>query len=305
MKTTIMLPFDNIAAGEEFCGPDAVAEIARRVDASAFYACGVTDHPCPTGRWLDAGGHYAQDPFVMLSLVAAHTRRVRLQTAVLVIPYRNPFITVRAVNALDYNSGGRVILGMGAGYLKGEYRALGVDFDARNDLADEYLGAMKAAWGEDEFSFEGTGYSARGNRILPRPAQQPHPPLWLGGNSKRAIRRAVDYGDAWLPFYTPPNSQVAATARTATLAGNEDLAAGILYMKEYAEKVGKPVPAISVEGLGPSTPDWHPQAEIDRIGALADMGVTCVGASVPGDSRAQWCANMERYSEEVSAVVAD
>jgi alkanesulfonate monooxygenase SsuD/methylene tetrahydromethanopterin reductase-like flavin-dependent oxidoreductase (luciferase family) len=102
----------------------------------------------------------------MLSFVAAATRKLRLHTGILVLPYRNPFITARAIATLDVFSGGRVTVGVGAGYLKGEYRALGVDFDRRNELMDEYIRAIKAAWTSDEFTFEGSGYQALGNRTF-------------------------------------------------------------------------------------------------------------------------------------------
>jgi alkanesulfonate monooxygenase SsuD/methylene tetrahydromethanopterin reductase-like flavin-dependent oxidoreductase (luciferase family) len=169
MKINVTLPFDQVDPPEEFLHPEAVVEVGATMERAGFSGCNVTDHPCPSGKWLDAGGHYAQDPFVMLSLVATATRTVRLQTGILVLPYRNPFITARAVATLDVFSGGRVTLGIGAGYLKGEYFALGVDFERRNEIVDEYIGALKAAWTQDEFSYKGTGYEARGSRILPRP----------------------------------------------------------------------------------------------------------------------------------------
>src|SRR5207249_1529634 len=147
-----------------------------------------------------------------------------------------PFLTARAVAGLDVLSKGRVILGVGAGYLKGEYKALGVEFERRNELMDEYLLAMKAAWTSDEFTFQGSGYQALDNRILPRPAQRPHPPLLIGGNSRRAIRRAVELGDAWNPFFTP--AALSATARTAPMGGEADLAEGIAYLRAHCETVG-------------------------------------------------------------------
>ena len=129
----------------EFLTPQAVAEVGAALERAGFAGGNVTDHPCPTARWLDNGGHYAQDPFVTLGLLAAVTKTLGLQTGILVLPYRNPFITARAVATLDVFSGGRVTLGIGAGYLKGEYAALGVDFDRRNEIMDEYMKAMKAA----------------------------------------------------------------------------------------------------------------------------------------------------------------
>jgi probable F420-dependent oxidoreductase len=301
VKINVNLPFDQIDDPTQFANQDAITEIATLLDRLRYNAAMVTDHPVPTGRWLDAGGHFAQDPFVILTMVAAVTRRIRLQTGILVLPYRNPFITARAVSTLDAFAGGRVTLSVGAGYLKGEYKALGVDFERRNELMDEYIAAMKAAWTQDEFSFEGSGYSAPGNRILPRPLQQPHPPLLIGGNAKRAIRRAVDMGDGWNPYYT--FATVASTSRTAEIVDEKDLAAGIAYMRDYAEQVGRETPPEVV--LGGLIPHGErrvgPSEIIDRIGKLREMGVSAAGAGVNGRTRAEWCDSAERFDAEVLA----
>jgi probable F420-dependent oxidoreductase len=300
MKISAVLPFDRLDCGTEFVSPEAVKEISTLLERLGFDGCSVTDHPCPTGRWLDAGGHFAQDPFVMLSLVAAHTTRLRLQTGILVLPYRNPFITARAVATLDVFSKGRVSLGVGAGYLKGEYRALGIDFEQRNEIMDEYLKALKAAWCHDEFTFEGTGYKAQGNRILPRPLQQPHPPLWIGGNSKRAIRRAVELGDAWNPFFT--TGALTTTSRTLDMTGEADLAEGIAYLKAQSEQTGRAKPPAIILGnlFAPGEPSTA-AALVDRLGACAALGVTGAATHIEGNSRAAWCDNAERFAKEVMA----
>lgn len=301
MKINVSLPFDhNMDDPAQFLVPEAVAEVGKVLERAGFNSGCVTDHPCPTGRWLDAGGHYAQDPFVMLSLVAAHTTRLRLQTGILVLPYRNPFITARAVASLDVFSGGRVSLGVGAGYLKGEYRALGVDFERRNEIMDEYLRALKAAWCNDEFDFEGEGYSARGNRIRPRPLQTPHPPLLIGGNARRAIRRAAELGDAWNPFFN--SDTVSSTARTATMADETDLEEGVRYMHEHCEKIGRETPpAIILASITKVGAPWNPQAILDTIGKMKAVGATEVGAHIDGFTRTEWCDNAERFGAEVIA----
>ena len=194
---SISFPFDRIECPDAYISQEAVLECARAAETAGFTAGSLTDHPIPSYRWLDHGGHYAQDPFVLLSMVAAVTTRLKLLTNIVVLPYRNPFVTARAVSTLDAFGGGRFMFGIGAGYLKPEFKALGVDFDNRNDLMDEYIRAMKLAWTGEDFSFEGTGYLAVGNRMLPTPLQKPHPPLLIGGNSKRALRRAAEFGDAW------------------------------------------------------------------------------------------------------------
>ena len=116
MRINLTLPFDRFQIGDEFLDYDGIREMALAAEQAGFASGVVTDHPCPTGRWLDAGGHHAQDPFVLLSFIAAATRRLRLQTGILVLPYRNPFITARSVATLDFLSGGRVSLGVGSGY---------------------------------------------------------------------------------------------------------------------------------------------------------------------------------------------
>ncbi len=300
MKVNVTLPFDNIANPEEFLQPEAVSQIGAVLERAGFNGGNVTDHPCPTGRWLDGGGHHAPDPFVILSLLAATTKKLRLQTGILVLPYRNPFITARAVATLDVFSGGRVTLGVGAGYMKGEYFALGVDFERRNDIFDEYINALKAAWGGEEFSFKGTGYEARGNRILPRPVQKPHPPLLIGGNSPRAIRRAVESGDAWYPFFTA--GPLSATARTAAMSGEDDLLEGMRYLKEHCATVGRErPPEIILSSLTSPGEKLNAAALIDRIGHYHELGITGVAVHLEGRTRNEWCDNAERCGAEVLA----
>jgi probable F420-dependent oxidoreductase len=300
MKINVTLPFDQLEDPTQFLRPEAVVQIATLLERSGYEAACVTDHPAPTGRWLDAGGHHAQDPFVLLSLVAAATSKLRLNTGILVLPYRNPFITARAVATLDVFSGGRVTLGVGAGYLKGEYRTLGVEFERRNEIMDEYLAALKAAWTHDEFTFTGTGYQALGNRILPRPLQRPHPPIMIGGNSKRAIRRAAEIGDGWWPFLTP--GALSTTARTAAMKGEDDIAEGIRYLREHCQKIGRKAPIeIMVGGVNPGTDKWEPNRLLDKIAELQALGVTTASAYVHGRTRAEWCDNAERYGAEVIA----
>jgi probable F420-dependent oxidoreductase len=303
MKLNVPLPFDRTESPDEFLSLEAVAEIGKVLDKAGFHAGLVTDHPCPTGRWLDAGGHHAPDPFVMLSLLAAVTNRVRLQTGILVLPYRNPFIIARAVATLDHYSRGRVTLGMGAGYLKGEYRALGVDFERRNDIMDEYLRALKAALSGEEFTFEGTGYQAFGNRIQPGPVQKPHPPLLIGGNSRRAIRRAVELGDAWNPFFTAGGVANAAT-RTAAMEGEPDLIEGLSYLREQCEKVGRlQPPALVLGGITRPGEKWTAAELIDRIGGYHALGATAAAVHIEGRSRAEWCDNAERMGADVIAKI--
>jgi probable F420-dependent oxidoreductase len=302
MKFNIPLPFDRTgASAAEFHTMDAVAKVGAAIERAGFDAALVTDHPVPTVRWLETGGHQAQDPFVMLSLLAAVTTRIKLQTGILVLPYRNPFIVARAVASLDRFSNGRVVLGMAVGYLKGEYKALGVDFDARNDLMDEYLTVLKRALSGEEFAFEGSGYQAFGNRIQPAPVQKPHPLFYIGGNAKRAIRRAVEQGDGWYPFFTVSGVDNA-TTRTAAMENLDDLATGIAYMKAHCETVGRATPPLVATGsLSLPGETLEQSAMIDRAGQMAEMGIVATAMNIKGQSLNEYCDNVERFGAEVIA----
>lgn len=297
----IPLPFDRIEPEGEFTSMEAVREIGGAIERAGFAAALVTDHPCPTGRWLDAGGHHAQDPFTMLALLAAHTSTIRLQTGILVLPYRNPFVVARAIATLDRFSGGRVTVGFGAGYLKGEYHALGVDFEQRNELMDDYLVALKAALSGEEFSHTGLGYEARGARIQPGPVQKPRPPLLVGGNAPRAIRRAVELADGWYPFFTIGGVSTA-TTRTAEICNLDDLEKAIGYLRQHCEKVGRADrPLIQCGSSLTPGEAWSPQMLVDRAARFAEMGVSAAGMSIAGRTRAEWCDNAERFGAEVIA----
>ena len=297
---SVSLPFDNIHLPEEFGTMDAVRDVGQTLEAAGFTTGTVTDHPAPSSRWLDGGGHYAQDPFVMLSLLASFTTTLRLQTSILVLPYRNPFVTARSVSSLDVYSKGRVSLGIGAGYLKAEYKALGVDFDNRNALMDEYIRAMKLAWTGEDFTFEGTGYTALGNRIRPAPVQNPHPPLLIGGNSRMAIRRAVELGDAWYPFFAP--AAVVTMARTASIAEEEDIDAALAYMLAHCEKVGREVPPqVYFTGTGTIKAGYSAQEFIDQIGAFRAKNAVGVGVNIAADTRTEWCDLARDFGENVIA----
>src|SRR5260221_14080043 len=183
MRFSIGLPADRVKLADEFVTGAAVMDCARAAEAAGFDACFVTDHPAPDAKWLAGGGHHALDPFVALSFAAAATTRLRVQTHILVLPYRNPLLTAKSGLSLDVLSGGRVILGVASGYLKPEFAALGVDFGERNELTDEAIDVMRRVWTEDEVVAEGRHFRTRGTSMRPHPPQQPYPPIWIGGNN--------------------------------------------------------------------------------------------------------------------------
>lgn len=194
-------------------------DIAVAVEQSGFDAIAVSEHPFPNREWLAEGGHHAFDPFVALSAWAAATDRIVLMTAIAVAGYRSPYLTAKAGTTLDIVSDGRAVLGLGAGYLEQEFEVLGADFAKRGALFDEAVEAMRASWrGED---FDGPNYPAHGHEALPAPVQPGGPPIWVGGNSKAARRRAVSLADGWMPI--AQDATMAAITRTPPLTDHTEL----------------------------------------------------------------------------------
>ena len=140
------------------------------------------------------------DPLITLAVVAGATSRVRLGTTVLIVPYRNPVVTAKMVSSLDALSGGRVVLGIGAGWVAEESAMLGVPFAERGPMTDEYLAAMRELWTSPAPSFAGKYTQFSGLHFEPKPVQKPHPPIWVGGHGRASLRRAAEIGAAWHPI---------------------------------------------------------------------------------------------------------
>ena len=240
MRFSVGLPVDHVDAASEFVTGPAIAEMAAAAEAAGFDAAYVTDHPAADQQWLVGGGHHALEPLVGLAFAAASTTTLRLQTHVYVAAYRNPFLAAKGVATLDALSGGRVILGVAAGYLRPEFGALGVDFDERNELLDECIEVMRRVWTEDEVEFEGRHFKARAVTQRPRPASRPTVPIWIGGNSARAMRRAVELGEGWVPFPNPPAA--ARATKTPAITSMIELAERLGAARDHVDKVGRTAP---------------------------------------------------------------
>ena len=302
MRYSVALPNDRVDQSDEFLTAAAVADVARTVEDAGFDACFVTDHPFGGDRWLAAGGHHALEPMVQLSFAAAATSALLLHTNIYVLPYRNPFLAAKSILSLDVLAGGRVILGVGAGYVTSEFDALGVDFDERNDLLEEGIKAMKLAWTQNGVALNGRHFQARGNTMLPRPTSRPHPPIWMGGNSKRAIQRAVRSCQGWSPLPTA----VRRAPRTASVSNLEELRLRIALAHKEAEAVGRKEPldiCLSLLQPSPGSPDYEPQHCRSYIRALADLGVNWVGVRPTGTDRQSYLDEARRFADDVIAVL--
>jgi probable F420-dependent oxidoreductase len=197
---------------EAAAGPTELRRVAEACDRSGFFYVAVSDHVAVPRSHAGAMSTTWYDTVATLGFLAAATQRVRLLSYVWVAPYRHPLVTAKAFATLDALSGGRVILGVGAGHLEAEFAALGVDFARRGALLDEAIDLIEAAWRDEYPTHDGPTWSVHDLGQRPRPIQQPRPPIWVGGSTKAALRRAAERGDGWLPQGVPEMGMPAAIA---------------------------------------------------------------------------------------------
>jgi probable F420-dependent oxidoreductase len=307
VRISVQLPTHHVDRFDELCGIEAITELSVAAEEAGFDAVFVTEHPMPGDRWLATGGHHALDPFVTLAVAAAATTRIRLHTNLCIPAYRNPFLLAKTVATLDALCRGRVVLGIGAGYLDEEFAALGVAFDERNDLTDEAILAMRAAWTGESVVLRGKHFDATGNTALPAPARPGGPPIWVGGNSRRAMRRAVDLADGWAPMPSP--ARASGRLHTPGLETIEALGARVEELRSMERAAGRTDPLEVV--FIPTGLDMfedgtlHADSIVASIGALAEIGVTYATATIPAQSRAELLAGFATFRDEILPAVAD
>lgn len=296
MKFAYYFPGRWFPPSPELLTGEAHRTLARAAEAAGFDALSLDEHPAPSGRWRETpGGHDALDPFVGLAGVAAATERVELLTYLTVLPYRNPFLLAKAAATLDVMSDGRLILGVGTGYLKSEFAALGVDFDERNALFDESLDVLRRAWTGEPVDHEGLHFSARGIVVQPTPMRRPSPPIWIGGNSALTRRRVVASAQGWLPM--PQQRVPGSVHRTPPLEDLDDLRVLIEDLRARADDAGRTEPI----DIGHSNRD----APTDAAGAAEwveeaeSIGVTWLTVNGEGRTMAEALEFIERYGETV------
>jgi len=209
--------------------PDSLAGWTQLAETLGYHLVMISDHVAITPDVVARYPAPYYDPFVTLGWLARATTRVELGTTVVILPYRHPLHTARLTANLDQLSGGRFIFGVGVGWAKQEFATLGVPFERRGAMSNDYLAAIKTAWTSDPASYTGPFVSFRDVSTGPRPLRSPHPPIWVGGASDAAMRRAVRLGDAWHPI----------RVRVPWLRDT-----GLPKLREIAEKEGRPLPAL-------------------------------------------------------------
>jgi probable F420-dependent oxidoreductase len=230
--------------------PDTLATIARRGEELGYHYLLIGDHivvprnitsPYPYtegGEFPGSASGESMEQLTVLSFLAGQTRTIRLVTSVMIVPHRNPLLAAKALATLDVLSQGRLIVGVGVGWMREEFEALGLPpFEERGAVTDEYLQAFKELWTSDNPTFEGKYCRFSNISFLPKPTQKPHPPIWVGGESRRAIRRTAQLANAWYPIGSNPQFP---------MGQPEQLEAGMKQLASYAQRAGRDPSEIEV-----------------------------------------------------------
>ena len=220
--------------------PETLGRIARTGEELGYDALFTGDHilvprniasPYPYtegGEFPGSPSGESMEQLTLLAFLAGQTSRIRLVTSVIIVPHRNPLVAAKALATLDVLSGGRLVVGIGVGWMREEFEALGLPpFEERGAVTDEYVRAFKELWTSDDPHFEGKYVSFDNISFLPKPVQKPHPPIWVGGESRPALRRTAELADGWYPLGSNP---------TFPMGTPEQLAAGLERLAMYAKR---------------------------------------------------------------------
>jgi probable F420-dependent oxidoreductase len=297
MQLVFIHPEPHSAEGEAL-PPEEVVALAVAAERAGFGAYAFTEHPAPPAQWLTTAGHQTLDPFVALGFVAAATTRIRLVTTLSIAAYRNPALLAKAAASVDLLSGGRLVLGLGAGYLEAEFAALGADFAERGRLLDEALEVLPLHWSGEPFSFEGRHFEARDTMARPRPVQQPIP-MWIGGNSRASHRRVATKAQGWMPLVGPP--ELSAVVGTPVFGSLDELARSAAELRTAVVAAGRDPDAIDViypyADADIALPDADVERHRDAFGELEAIGVTWVALSAGGMEHKAALEAIERLGE--------
>jgi probable F420-dependent oxidoreductase len=248
-----------------------IAELAKALEDRGFDSLFVPEHthipasrksPFPGGGELPKRYSHTHDPFVALSFAAAATKKLKLGTGILLVPQHEPIVTAKAIASLDQLSGGRFIFGIGGGWNVEEMENHGAKYQTRFKQMREHVLAMKELWTKEEASFDGEFVKFDRVWSWPKPAQQPHPPVILGGETDHTLRRVIEYCDGWFP----------------RPRGGFDVVKGVAHLRQMAEKAGRDPSTITTIVFG-SANDAKVLESYDKAGIQSAL------LAIPDDSR--------------------
>ncbi|HJS84676.1 MAG TPA: LLM class F420-dependent oxidoreductase [Acetobacteraceae bacterium] len=299
--------------------PDSVARIATEAEMLGFDYVTVSDHiviptdiesryPYSDSGEFPSGARVDRHEQLMEAMfIAAKTSKLRIVTSVMVVPHRPAVLTAKLLATLDVLSKGRLTLGIGAGWMREEFEAVGTPpFEERGAVTDEYMMACKALWEQDEPRFEGKYAKFSDIIFTPKPVQKPIP-IWVGGESNPALRRTARYGDAWYPIGTNPQFPMDTLRRYK---------AGVEKLRGMVEKAGRDPQSVALAYRVSANPEAQPRGTVDGerklftggyadyagdVRALADVGVGAFDFGLFGPTLAATLDNMRRFRDEVVA----
>ena len=293
-------------------------EIAQAGEDLGYHSVVVGDHimapkvmhssyPYSVGNevpWDEGGEHLEQ--LTELTFLAAVTNHIRLVSSVMIVPYRNPLLAAKILATLDLLSDGRLIVGVGVGWLEEEFEALNTPpFADRGAVTDEYLEAFKELWTSDNPTYDGEYVQLSNLEFTPKPMQKPHPPLWVGGQSRPAIRRAVEHGNAWHPVGATP----------ATPLEPKKLDSDIAYLHRHAERIDRDPAEVGIAMKAPLYDvartsegvrrrfSGEPQQIAQDIEIYADLGVSDLIFDVRSSDLNRILERLAWLSQEVISLV--
>jgi probable F420-dependent oxidoreductase len=301
VRFTALHPLHHSTYSEEILDAGFIAAFGRTAESVGFDALALTEHPAPSARWRNAGGHDAFDVFTVLGFWAGLTSRVALMPYVLVPGFRSAVLGAKQIATLDRVSGGRLIVPVGTGYLRSEGTAVGLNFDARNEVLDEAVEVWRRVWSGEEVTIHERFTDAGGVLARPTPVQEPHPPIWIGGNSARARQRVADYGMGWTPILC--GEQLARTTRTAPIPDLATLAGLVDDLRRRLEAAGRDPAEVTVQLQGGGgrlvEHDEETAPYLEWLGAVEAAGVTQLIVELPADSAARAIEGLQRYGADV------
>ncbi|MDX2157909.1 MAG: LLM class F420-dependent oxidoreductase [Hyphomicrobiaceae bacterium] len=258
------------------------------------------------GDWAGRNTGQCLDVLSTLTFLAGCTERVRLLSSVMVVPHRPAILAAKMIATADVLSEGRMVIGVGAGWMKEEIEALGAPpYEARGKVTDEYIAAFRELWTKPRPEMKGAFVEFSSILFEPKPVAKPHPPIWVGGESPAAMRRAVRLGDGWYPASSNPANRLDTASRVAAAMGQ---------FKALCETAGRVPASITLAHVVLWPVNWTAEAAIsggrrtftgsseqmrEDAATLAAAGVTDVNVSFPAPTVQETVEKMERFAEEV------